>query len=124
MVVIVIISLLTTLVLPNVLGKLARAQIAKAKADISQINQALTSFAVLNGSRYPTSLELLVTPDENGFTYLDMRKLPKDPWDNPYLYEAPSPSESRPRVLSYGKDGVPGGEAVNGDLDNWQTDES
>ncbi len=124
MVVIVIISLLATLVLPNILGKLAQAQVAKAKADINTIDQGLTDFAVLNGNRYPESLEVLVTPDENGFTFFKQRPLPDDPWDNPYVYEPPSPGEPRPRIVSYGRDGEPGGEGYDSDLDNWGEDES
>ena len=124
MVVIVIISLLATLVLPNITGNLAKAQVAKARADISQLENGLTEYAVHNGNQYPDSLEVLVMPDENGFTYLKQRSIPADPWNNPYVYEAPSAGQQRPRIVSYGKDGAPGGEGYDRDLDNWGEDES
>ena len=119
MVVIVIIGLLVTLVLPNVIQKLAVAQEGKAKADITSLDAALSEYAIRNGNRYPDSLDVLVTPDENGYTYLKQRKLPLDPWKNEYVYEPPSPGEPRARVVSYGKDGVPGGEGDSRDIDNW-----
>ena len=44
--------------------------------------------------------------------------LPTDPWKNPYVYEPPS--AGRPyRVISYGKDGLPGGETDDVDIDNF-----
>ncbi len=119
MVVIVIIGLLVTLVLPNVIQKLAIAQEGVAKADITTLASALDEFAIRNGNRYPESLDVLVTPDENGYTYLKQRKLPLDPWKGEYMYEPPSPGEPRARIISYGKDGQPGGEGDNADIDNW-----
>ena len=119
MVVIVIIGLLVTLVLPNVIQKLATAQSTVARADISALDQALTEFAINNGNRFPESLEVLVMPDENGHTYLKQKKLPLDPWKNEYAYEPPGPGEPRPRIISYGKDGVPGGDGEDRDIDNW-----
>ena len=118
MVVIVIIGLLATLVVPNVISKLGKANIAKAKADITAISDAVTSFAIENGGRFPDSLEVLVTPDPNGHTYLDSEVVPKDPWGNEYVFE-PAPSGSQKyRVISYGKDGIPGGEGDDADIDN------
>ena len=118
MVVIVIIGLLATLVVPNVVRKLFVANVAKAKADIVSISEAITGYAIENGGRYPDSLEVLVTPDANGHTFLDMETVPKDPWGNEYIYE-PAPSNSQKfRVLSYGKDGQPGGDGDEADIDN------
>lgn len=118
MVVIVIIGLLATLVVPNVISKLGKANIAKAKADITAISDAVKSFAIENGGRFPDGLEALVTPDANGHSYLDSEVVPKDPWGNEYAFE-PAPSGSQKfRVISYGKDGVPGGEGDDTDIDN------
>ncbi len=80
MVVIVIIGLLATLVVPKVLRNLFVANVGKAKADIVQISSAVDQYAIENNGRYPESLEVLVTPDENGFTYLSQETVPKDPW--------------------------------------------
>ena len=119
MVVIVILGLLATLVVPNVMSRLSSAFKGKAKSDIMAIHSALNEYAIQNGQRYPDSLDELVTPDENGNTYLERRTVPLDPWKNEYQYEPPGPSEPRPRVYTLGKDGSPGGEGENADLDNW-----
>ena len=122
MVVIVIIGLLVTLVLPNVIQKMAVAQRGVARADLSSLSSALDEYAIRNGNRYPDTLDVLVMPDENGYTYLKQRKLPVDPWDYDYVYEMPRPGEPRPRVISYGKDGAPGGEGDASDIDSWNED--
>ena len=118
MVVIVIIGLLATLVVPNVLQKFAMASASKAKVDITAIENALTEYAIANGGKFPDSLEALVTPDVNGHTYLKGTRVPKDPWGNEYLYDSPGPGQPLPKVYSYGKDGQPGGEGDDRDLDN------
>lgn len=116
MVVVVILGLLATLVVPNVLDKLSKAQTKKAEVEIGTIAKALDNYAIENGGRYPETLEALVTPDENGYTILDRRKVPVDPWGNEYGYEMPRGTEVRPNVYSYGKDGAPGGEGLDSDL--------
>ncbi|MFM7280879.1 MAG: type II secretion system major pseudopilin GspG [Planctomycetia bacterium] len=118
MVVIVIIGLLGTLVVPNVLKRFSQASRTKAKADITEMMSALDEFAINNAGKYPDSLEVLVTPDENGHTYLKgpAGKLPKDPWKNEYVYEPPQSGQPVPRILSYGKDGQPGGEGDDRDI--------
>ncbi len=117
MVVIVIIGLLATLVVPNVVRKLFVANVTKAKADIVTIAGAVDQYAIENSGRYPETIEVLVTPDENGYTFLDRETVPVDPWGNPYIYE-PASSGGKFRVISYGKDGTPGGEGDDRDLDN------
>jgi len=118
MVVIVIIGLLATLVVPNVVRKLFVANVAKAKADIVAIAGAIDSYVIENGGRYPDSIEALVQPDENGYTILDRETVPVDPWGNPYVYEPAPPGTQKFRIISYGKDGIPGGEGDDADLDN------
>ena len=118
MVVIVIIGLLVGLVGPNVMGYLTQGKVTTAKADLRSLDEAVTSFAMRNDGKYPDSLEALVTPDENGYTYLDRKSVPLDPWKNEYMYDPPSPGNPDPRVYTYGKDGAPGGEGDDADIDN------
>ena len=117
MVVIVILGLLATLVVPSVMKRFFTAQTTKVKADITTIAGALDGYALENNGRYPESLEELVTPDENGFAFLDQETVPRDPWGNEYMYEPPS-AGSKFRVFTYGEDGVPGGEGKDRDIDN------
>jgi general secretion pathway protein G len=118
MVVIVIIGLLGTLVVPNVIKRFAQATRTTAKADISAMMSALDEYAINNGGKYPDSLEVLVTPDENGHTYLKAKagQMPRDPWKNEYIYEPPQTGQPMPRILSYAKDGQPGGEGEDRDI--------
>ena len=117
MVVIVILGLLATIVVPNVVGYLFKANIAKAKADIATLEQAVTSWAVDNGGRYPESLDVLVQPDEAGKTYLQgYTSIPLDPWKNEYNYSQPDGRNFL--ITSFGKDGQPGGEGDDADIDN------
>jgi general secretion pathway protein G len=119
MVVIVILGLIATFVVPNLLDRLTFAQKKKAEMDIAALEQAIDTFAIENGGRYPDNLEILVTPDDNGRTFLKgFTSVPNDPWNNPYVYD-PATAGSTPKIISYGKDGQPGGEGDDADLDNF-----
>jgi general secretion pathway protein G len=123
MVVIVIIGLLATLVVPNVLQKFAKASREKAKVDLTSIESALTEYAISNGGKFPDTLEPLVTPDVNGYTYLKSTTIPKDPWGREYMYDPPRSGQPQPRVYSYGRDGQLGGEGDDADLDSLSVSE-
>ena len=96
MVVVIIIGILAAIVAPNVIGRVDDAQITKARAEISNIENAL-KFYRLDNFAYPTTeqgIEALVTkPTDPSIRnwkpggYLD--RLPKDPWGNPYQYLNP-----------------------------------
>lgn len=115
MVVIVILGLLATIVVPGVFKYLSQANVTVVKSDIGQITQAIDSYMIQNGGKAPDSLEVLEQLDENGNAYL--KRIPNDPWKNPYVYE-PGVGAQPYRVISYGKDGAPGGEGENADIDN------
>lgn len=119
MVVIVILGLIATIVVPNLLDRFTFAQIKKAGMDIGALESAVDTYAIENGGKYPESLEILVTPDEKGRTFLKgYNQVPLDPWKNPYVFE-PASSGSPPKIISYGKDGQPGGEGDDADIDNF-----
>jgi general secretion pathway protein G len=127
MVVIVILGLLVAVVAPNVLQNQDRAMVEKAKADISVLEQALDMYK-LDNHVYPTTdqgLQALVKKPEvspqpknyrsDGY----IKRLPDDPWGNPYLYI--QPGEHGPFDLySTGADGEEGGEELASDIVNWQ----
>ena len=117
MVVIVIIGLLATLIVPNVIDKFFTAQTTKAVAEIRILMDAIDSYTINNNGRAPTSLDQLVEADEKGHTYLRQSSVPKDPWGNEYVYEPPRGGQKL-RILSYGKDGTPGGEGDDADIDS------
>jgi general secretion pathway protein G len=118
MVVIVIIGLLATVVMINVLPSQDRAMREKARADIAVLEQAIETYR-LETLRFPTAaegLQSLVNPAGRDGGYI--RRLPQDPWGNPYQYAFPG-QHGRFDVYSFGADGVRGGEGNNADIGNW-----
>ncbi|ADM98899.1 type II secretion system major pseudopilin GspG [Dickeya dadantii] len=92
MVVIVIIGLMATLVIPNIMGSKQRANIQKAKSDISVIESALEMYH-LDHNRFPDEKDGLVvlSAKENSESLSGdyVHDLPKDPWGHAYYYENP-----------------------------------
>jgi general secretion pathway protein G len=116
MVVIVIIGLLATMVVPRLFDRFSDAQVKKAMVDISTLGDAVTTYATMNAGRFPDSLEALVTPDGKGRTYLNQQTVPKDPWDQEYLYYPPRGGEMEPTIMTYGADRSQGGEGKDQDM--------
>lgn len=126
MVVIVIIGLLATVVMINVMPSQDRAMAEKARADVAVLEQALDTYRLDNLS-YPRSDQglqaLLQAPAglarperyrQGGY----IRRLPADPWGNPYQYRAPG-RRGAFEVYSFGADGSDGGEGDSADIGNW-----
>ncbi len=128
MVVVIIIGILAAIVAPNVIGRVDDAQITKAHAEISNIENAL-KFYRLDNFAYPTTeqgLQALVTkPNDPAIRnwkpggYLD--RLPKDPWGNPYQYLNPG-NNGEIDIYTLGRDGRPGGEGLDADIGNWEAE--
>lgn len=114
MVTLVIIGLLTTFVVLNVLPAQGKAQVQKAKGDISAIETALELYS-LDNFNYPTQQEGLEALVSGGY----VKKMSLDPWGNPYEYRNPG-ENGQVDIYSLGADGEPGGEEQNSDIGNWQ----
>jgi len=122
MVVVFILGLLVTLVAPKIIGRTDQARQTKAIADIKAIEQGMKLFKLDNGF-YPSTAEginaLVQAPPRarrfNPDGYLD--KVPLDPWGMEYVY---STDGRTVHVMSYGADGVEGGDGYNRDLDNYE----
>jgi len=113
MVVIVIIGLLATIVVINVMPASDRAATTKAQADIATMEQGVEMYR-LTAMRYPTSEEGLQALVASG----QVRRLPEDPWGNPYRYSAPGRSGQPFEIYSFGADGREGGEGADADVTN------
>jgi general secretion pathway protein G len=121
-VVLAIIALVAALIVPNVIGRPDEARVTVANTDIRTISAALKMYRLDNGS-YPTTAQGLkalaekpTTPplpsNWSGEGYLG--EVPLDPWGNPYAYTS---TGSAFTLKSLGKDGKPGGEGLDADLD-------
>lgn len=122
LVVLAIITLVVTLVAPQVLRYLGTARSDATRAQINNIESALELFYIDN-LRYPTTDEGLVvlakpSPELaarwNG-PYLKKADEIKDPWGNPYLYEY---SNDAVKISSLGRDGKPDGTGEDRDISN------
>lgn len=81
------------------------------------VQSALSDYALNNGGQYPDDLAVLCVPDANGAKYLEDPNALTDPWSRPYRFERPSEEGAEPRVYTLGRDGQPGGEGEDADLD-------
>ena len=113
MVVIVIIGLLATIVIINVMPAADRAANTKARADIATLEQAIEMYR-LDHLTYPTVAEGLQTLVAGHY----IRRLPNDPWGNPYRYAIPGRQGQPFEISSYGADGREGGEGADADITN------
>lgn len=129
MVVIVILGILAGLIIPRIMGRPEEARRMKARVQIESIETALKLYKLDNGS-YPSTeqgLQALVEPPSVGVLpkhwreggYLEKGRVPKDPWENEFVYLSPGMNGDFD-LSSYGKDGEPGGEDENADIDNWE----
>lgn len=128
LVVIAILGVLAGTVTVAVVRHLDNAKVERAKFDIRAIIMALKSFYVDTGD-YPMTtdgLQALITPPAtlSGSSkwkgpYLEMNSVPKDPWGNDYIYNKPGLDNREYDIISYGKDGVPGGEGLNADITSY-----
>jgi general secretion pathway protein G len=121
LIVVVIIGILASFVLPRFFGKTEEARLTAAKAQITSLATAISSYERDHG-KLPTTdagLSALLEKGEDGKgPYLEnTRTLPKDPWTNEYRYIAPGEKNPDFDLWSPGPDGVSGTED---DIGNWQ----
>ena len=123
LIVMVIIGMLAGLVGPKMFGKVGKSKQKSAKAQISLFETALDMYR-LDVGKYPTTdiglQGLRVKPDEANKwdgPYLP-KEVPLDPWGTAYYYESPS-EHGDYAIISYGADGVDGGEEEDMDIVSW-----
>jgi len=122
LVVVAIIGLLVGFVAPRYFGQIGKSEVTAAKAQIDALEKALDQYRLDTGHYPSTELglgALLQRPQNepkwNG-PYL-RKSVPPDPWGRPYQYRAPG-EKGEFDLLSYGKDGTPGGSGENADIGN------
>lgn len=108
----------------KVFSVFGRGQLRAAKLQIKQIEGSLDRYKLDCGS-YPTTeqgLEALVTKPSGGKScsdydpegYLGAKKVPVDPWKNPFKYECADGIHYT--ITSFANDGVEGGDGKNADI--------
>lgn len=123
LVVIAIIGLLAGYVAPRYFGQIGKSEVSAARAQMDALEKALDQYRLDTG-RYPSNelgLNALLQrpsnePKWNG-PYLK-KAVPLDPWGKPYHYRSPG-ERGDFDLISFGKDGQPGGAGENADVTNY-----
>lgn len=129
MVVVIILGILAGFLVPKIMGRPEEAKQLKAKVQIEGMGTALKLYKLDNGA-YPDTqqgLQALVGIPETGTVpknwrkggYLEKNRVPADPWGNDFVYLSPGVHGDYD-IISYGADGVSGGEDKNKDINSWE----
>ena len=125
-IVIVILGILAAFIAPRVMDWPQKANVSKAKTEISSLKTALEMYTIDIGD-YPTTeqglsaLWLAPSPAPPNWSgpYIGTPSF-EDPWGNAYVYRQPV---SRPgydyELSSMGKDGKVGGTGLDADITSW-----
>ena len=123
LVVMVIIGLLAGYVGPRMFAQIGKSEVKVARAQIDALQKALDQYR-LDIGHYPRTEQglaaLVVAPaDEPRWAgpYL-AKAVPRDPWSHDYQYRAPG-QHGDFDLLSFGRDGQPGGDGEDQDLTSW-----
>lgn len=112
-----------TFVVGRFMDSLNEGQVKSTKIQMSNLDARLKEFRRKCGF-YPTTeqgLEALVTKPTGGREckdypangFIEGEQIPKDPWDNDFIYESDGKTVN---IYSYGPDGEPGGEGTDADI--------
>ena len=123
LVVMVIIGMLAGFVGPKYFSHIGKSQVKAARAQLDALGKALDQFRLDTG-HYPSMEEGMTAlignpanePRWDG-PYLT-KGVPLDPWGNPYVYKIPG-EHGDYDLISYGKDGQPGGQGETADITSW-----
>lgn len=123
LVVMLIIGLLAGYVAPRFFSQVGKSEKKIARAQIGAFEKALDQYRLDTG-HYPSTEQGLAALNERPANepkwagpYLQ-KAVPMDPWGRPYQYRQPG-GHGDYDIVSYGKDGQPGGSDDNEDLGNW-----
>jgi general secretion pathway protein G len=123
LVVMVIIGMLAGFVAPRFFAQIGKSETKVARAQLDALEKALDQYRLDVGG-YPSSEQGLVALMERpaglakwSGPYLK-KTVPQDPWGRPYIYKSPG-EHGEFDLLSYGKDGQPGGSGEAEDITNW-----
>jgi general secretion pathway protein G len=126
LVVMVIIGLLASYVAPRFFSQIGKSEIKAARVQLDAFDKALGTYRLDTG-HYPSTEQglqaLVVKPADEaqwGGPYL-AKAVPPDPWGHAYVYRQPGNNGHDYDLLTYGKDGRPGGTGEDADISVWDT---
>ena len=122
LVVVVILGLLAGYVAPRYFSQIGKSEVQVAKTQIDSFEKALDLYRI-DVSSYPSTeqgLQALVEKPTGATNWSGpylKKTVPLDPWGHPYVYRAPGEKREYD-IVSYGRDGKPGGNGQDADLGN------
>ena len=121
LVVLVILGMLAGLVGPRLFGNVDKSKVKTAETQVKMLRGSLQTYRLDVGT-YPTTEQgLAALMSKPGALaswqgpYLE-DELPKDPWNNSYVYKSPVDNLQGFALYSLGADGKPGGEGLDADV--------
>lgn len=120
LVVVAIIGLLASIAGPRLFSQVGKSQVQVARAQLDAFDKALEQYRLDIGRMPSTEQGLKVLteapPGEAKWRgpYLK-RAVALDPWGNPYAYRSPADKFDY-EIVSYGRDGRPGGDGDDADI--------
>ncbi|MEO1008000.1 MAG: type II secretion system major pseudopilin GspG [Planctomycetota bacterium] len=121
-VIITILGIIAAVVVPRLFGRIGQGRQGAAKSSANNIAQAVELYRIdMEGLPDGDSLDFLIEPPSAGADkwqgpYLNSVDDLIDPWGNPYVLRAPGEKNFDYDVVSYGKDGEPGGDGEDADV--------
>jgi general secretion pathway protein G len=120
MVVIAIIGLMAAVVVPSVMHRMAEARVKTTQLQIRELENGIDMYK-LDNAVYPDQLGSLVQRPANAKKWPTggyMKELPLDGWGNEFVYVHPG-NYGPYDLVSYGADGMEGGEGEDADITNY-----
>ena len=125
LIVLVIIGLLAAAVGPSLYKRVKPAKQTMTRDQIQNFMVALDNYFIDTG-HYPSAQQGLDVLRNNpqGIKGWDgpylQKEIPKDPWGHRYIYRSPGRNGAY-EIVSFGKDGVEGGEDEDQDINSWES---
>lgn len=121
--IILIIGVLAAVIAPRLLSRVGQSKQAVAASNEASLMTAMKLFVADNGDpESGASIDILWTKPANSTAwkgpYVDSESALHDPWGNLFVLRFPGEVNKDFDILSYGKDGAPGGEGENQDIVN------
>ncbi|MFG0317805.1 MAG: type II secretion system major pseudopilin GspG [Planctomycetota bacterium JB042] len=117
--VLVILGLLASVLVVRFSGGVGKGKQELAKTGIGLVVQKVELYQLEHGKWPPLEVGLAALSDGQAKPtdpwYLGADQL-EDPWRRPYVFVAPGPDGHPYEVVSYGRDGQPGGEGEDADV--------
>lgn len=102
------IGIAATIFVPKVIASRNRALQIKVIAELTTLNAVVEEYRSKKGA-YPSSWDDLLA---------EGKAVPQDPWGHDYVLIAGEDLQTRPRIFTYGRDGVRGGENEDADVEH------